>query len=55
MRAQGQLFLLEFAARKTGQAKIEFNLSDTTLLTEGKVNLQLSGKSVQVVIGEGEK
>ncbi len=48
--AQGQLFLLEFVALTDGEARIEFDLSETSLQLTGEASVELAARNAQVTI-----
>src|SRR5438552_17262455 len=48
--ADGQLLLIEFTTLSSGQAAIDFNLSETTLVLSDRRNVQLNAKGTQVQI-----
>ncbi len=48
--AQGQLFLLEFVALAEGEARLEFDLSETSLQLTSDANVELAARNAQVNI-----
>ncbi len=48
--AQGQLFLVEFVALTEGEARIEFDLSETSLQLTGEASVELAARNAQVTI-----
>jgi general secretion pathway protein D len=48
--AQGQLFLVEFVALADGEARIEFDLSETSLQLTGEASVELAARNAQINI-----
>ncbi len=53
--AQGQLFLVEFTALAAGEARIEFDLNETSLQLTGAANVEVAARPAQITIrGNGQ-
>jgi general secretion pathway protein D len=48
--AQGQLFLVEFTALEAGEARIEFDLNETSLQLTSAANVEVAARPAQITI-----